>query len=80
MFPVQPIARHRGDKELRSIGICSGIGHREQSDFGVLQFEVFIVELLSVNRFAAGPIVIRKVSALTHKRRDDAVENAILIM
>lgn len=43
---------------------------------GVFQHKVLVVELASVDGFAAGAVVVGEVSTLTHELRDDPVEAA----
>lgn len=41
-----------GYEELGTIGILSGVGHAEHTGLGVLQFEVFIWELIPIDGFS----------------------------
>lgn len=77
---IQMRRRFGGDEELRSIGVGSAIGHGQEEWSIVLDFQVFIGERLSVDGFAAGSIVIDKVSALQHESLDDAMKNRASIM
>lgn len=45
-----------GDKELRSIGIRTGIGHRKQEWLVVRLDKVLIFKLPAVDRFAASSL------------------------
>jgi len=71
---VEPRAWHSGDEELRAVGVWTSIGHREKEWLGVLELEVLIGKLLAVDALAAGAVLARKVAALDHELRDDAVE------
>ena len=42
-----------GNKELRTVGVFSRIGHAEYAGLGVLQFEVLVGELVPVDGFSA---------------------------
>ena len=41
-----------GYKELRAVGVLSGVGHAESASLGVLQFEVLVREFGSVDGFS----------------------------
>jgi hypothetical protein len=51
MLAIQPGGFCGAEKELRSVGIWSSVGHTENSWPCVLQLEVFILKLVAVNRF-----------------------------
>lgn len=76
---VQPRCLHGGDEELRSVGVGTGVGHRQGAGLQVLEGEVLVLELGAVNRLAAGAVVIGEVTALAHEVRDDAVEDRRLV-
>lgn len=49
-------SRKRGfSANLGSVGVRASVGHREDARAGVLQGEVLVLELLAVDRLAAGP-------------------------
>lgn len=37
------------DEELRPVGVLACVGHGEEADLGVLELEVFVLELFSVD-------------------------------
>jgi len=45
----------------------------------VLQREILILELVSVDALSTGSVVFGEVSALAHEFRDDAMERAVLV-
>lgn len=63
-----------GDEKLRTVGVLSGIGHAQHALLGVLQLEVFVFELVSVDRLASCAISFGEVTALYHELLDDSVE------
>ena len=54
VLSVQPGRLLSGDEELRSVGVLAGIGHRQPSGAEVLQLEVLIGKLLTVNGTTTG--------------------------
>lgn len=76
---VQPRGLHGGNEELRSVGVGSGVGHRHDSGAGVLQDEVFVLELVSVDGFASGSVMVLEVTTLAHEVRDHTVEGGTLV-
>ena len=56
-------------EELRSVSVRTSVGHWEDSFPGVLQWEVLISKLLSVDRLPASPVSPSEVSSLTHETR-----------
>lgn len=79
MTVVQPRCLHSGDKELGSVGVGTGVGHRHDSRSGVLQGEVFILEFVSVDGFASSAVMVGEVTALAHEVGDDTVECGALV-
>lgn len=79
MSVIQPGCFHGGDEELGSVGIGTGVRHRQNPETGMLQGEVFIRELVAIDGLTAGTIVIGKVTPLAHEIRNDAVECGTLV-
>mmetsp|Transcript_73486 Transcript_73486/g.118586 ORF Transcript_73486/g.118586 Transcript_73486/m.118586 type:complete len:253 (-) Transcript_73486:21-779(-) len=75
---VQPRGCHRGDEELGAVRVWSCIGHAEHARAGVLQVEVLIWELGSVDALATGAVPTGEVATLDHEVGNDAVERAAL--
>jgi len=63
-----------GDKELRAVRVLACICHAQKTLLGVLQFEVLVCELVSIDRLSASAIALGKVSSLDHEVLDDTVE------
>lgn len=76
---VQPRRLDRAHKELRAVGVGTGVRHGQDSGAGVLQREVLILELVAVDGLASSAVVVGEVSALAHEVRDDAVEDRSLV-
>ena len=53
MLSIQPLGLHSSDEELRSVGVLTGIGHRQITGSEMLQNKVLVRKLLAVDRPAA---------------------------
>ena len=56
MFSIEPGGLLGGDEELGSVGVFSGVGHGQPAGAEVLQLEVLVGELLSVDGTATGAL------------------------
>jgi len=74
VLSIEPSGFRGTEEELGPVGVWSGVGHGQDTRTGVLQSEVFVRELSSVDGFSSGSVVVCKVSSLTHETRDDTVE------
>ena len=79
VLAVQPLAWHSGQKELRTIGSWTSVGHRQETWLGVLEGKVFIGKLLAVDAAAACAVAVGEVTTLAHEAWDDTVERAALV-
>ena len=79
MLTIKPAGWDSGDEELRAIGVLSGIGHREESRFGMFYLEVLVFEFFSVDRFTSSAVEVGEVSSLEHELRDHPVEDGTLV-
>ena len=87
---VEPLGLHlpmttkqmdnRRNEELRAVRVLSSVRHRQDTRSGVLQLEVLVGELLSIDGLAAGSVAVREVSSLNHEVGDDAVEDGSLVV
>jgi len=77
VLAVQPGGLGSADEELAAVGSGSGVGHGHDSGSGVLEGEVLVLELVSVDGLAAGSVVVGEVAALAHEVGDDAVEGGV---
>lgn len=60
MLSVEPWAGNSTKEELTSIGVRSSIGHTQNTWSGVLKFEVFILELITVDTLSSSTVAIEK--------------------
>jgi len=63
-----------GNEELGAVGVLSGVGHREQTWFGVLVVEILVCELFTIDGFTAGSVSLGEVTTLKHEIVNHAVE------
>lgn len=76
---VQPGGLHGGNKELGSVGVGTSVGHRHDTRSGVLQDEVLILELVSVDGLTSGSVMVLEVATLAHEVRNHTVEGGTLV-
>jgi hypothetical protein len=75
VLAVQPGGDNSGDEELGSVGVGSSVGRGQESGLGVLELEVLVRELVSVDGLSTGTVVAGEVSTLEHEVGDDTVES-----
>lgn len=80
VLSVQPGSHNSGDEELGTVGVSSGIGHGQQEWLVVLQLEVLIIKLSTVDGFTTSTISSGEVTTLEHELRDHSVEVATLVV
>lgn len=78
MLSVQPLSVNIADEELGAVGVWSSVSHREAAR-EVLDAEVFISKLGTIDGFTASTIKVGKITTLHHEILDDTVENGALI-
>jgi len=79
MLAIQPRSLGSANKELRTVGVGSSVGHAEDARAGVLELEVLVLELVAIDGLASSAVVVGEVSALAHEVGDDAVEGRALV-
>jgi len=80
VLSIEPAGHGGGDEELGAVGVWSSIGHGQKEWAVVLQLEVLVGELLSVDGATASAIVAGEVTALEHEVGNDTVESAVLVV
>jgi hypothetical protein len=79
VLAIQPRGLDSSDKELRTVGVWTSVGHREQTWGSVLEGEVLISEFRTVDRLTTGTVTTSEVTTLKHKLRDHAMELGALV-
>lgn len=81
MLVVKPRARYDCDEELRSVGIGSSIGHRQdvRSVEPVLLWSEFVLKHASPNGLASSAVTLGA-SCLVHEAFDDSVEDHTIVV
>jgi len=78
VLAIQPCGLHGAQEELGAICVGSSVGHGEDSRSSVLELEVLIGELVSVDALSTGTVVVCEVTSLAHEVWDDTMERAAL--
>jgi len=78
VLAIKPLGLGGTQEELTAIGVGSSVGHRKDSRSGVLELEVLVLELVSVDRLSTGSVVVGEVTALAHEVRDHTMEGRSL--
>ena len=78
VLAIEPVGLDGAEEELRSVGVGPRVGHREDPRSSVLEREVLIGELHSVDGLTAGAVAAGEVAALAHELADDTVEGRAL--
>mmetsp|Transcript_10028 Transcript_10028/g.11699 ORF Transcript_10028/g.11699 Transcript_10028/m.11699 type:complete len:212 (+) Transcript_10028:124-759(+) len=79
VLAVQPAGLHSGDKELTAVGVPAGVSHGQQAGNSMLQLEVFVVKLLTVDGLAPGTVASGKVPTLDHEVLDHTMKSRAFI-
>jgi len=78
VFAVQPLGLSSAQEELGTVGVGSSVSHGQDSGSGVLQLEVLVLELVTIDGLASSTVSGSEVTTLTHEVRDDPVEAGAL--
>lgn len=63
MSAVEPRGLFASDEKLRTVGVFASVGHREPSGAVVLELEVFVCELFTIDAPTAGAIALGEVAS-----------------
>ena len=74
VLAIEPGGVSGANKELRSVGVGPSIRHGKDALSLMLEREVLIFKLLTINGFSPGAVSSGEVAALAHKAGDDTVE------
>merc|ERR1719414_145313 len=80
MLPIQPCSLHCAQEELRTVRVRACIGHGEDARAFVLQCEILIRKLRSIDGLAASAISSSEITTLAHELWNDAVEGTAFEM
>merc|ERR1719335_309393 len=75
VLAVEPRGLDGADEELAAVRARARVRHRQHAGATVLELEVLIGKLLTVDGLTAGAVATREVAALEHELRDHAVED-----
>merc|ERR1719244_2389345 len=78
MLPVQALSLSSAEEELGPIGVGASISHGQNARSGVLQLEILILKLGTIDRLATCAISCSEVTSLAHEVRNHPVERRSL--
>lgn len=78
MLTVQPFGLDGTQEELGTVGVWPCVGHGQDTWSGVLELEVLVFELVSVDGFPTGSVTCGEITSLTHKLWDHTMEGGAL--
>ena len=79
MLTIKMRSLIKAQKELRSVGVGTRVGHGEDTGTVMLVDEVLIGELGTIDGETTGSISSGEVTTLCHKVRDDSMEGRALV-
>lgn len=80
VFSIKPRSLHGGDEKLGSIRVGACVRHGKVHRGFVLELEVLVGKLFTVNALASSAVAIGKVSSLEHEVGDDSVEDRSFVV
>jgi len=80
VLAIEPWCFYRAQEKLRSVRIWTSVGHRENTWSCMLEREIFICELGSVDGFTTSSISCCEISALAHEVRNHTMKRRSLEM
>jgi len=78
VLSVQPLSLGGAQEKLTAVGVGAGVSHRQNSGSSVLEGEVLVLKLVSVDGLSSGSVVVGEVTTLAHEVGDDPVEGRSL--
>ena len=79
VLSVEPSGDDSGHEKLRAVGSGASVGHGQQTGAVVLQLEVLIGKLLSVDGLSSGTVTLEK-QAMVRKQIRPQMNNSLLTL
>jgi len=76
---IEPASKSGADEELRAVGVLASVCHGECTGSSVLEFEVLVSELVTVDGLSSSSVATGEVTTLDHEVLDDTVEFGSLV-
>ena len=70
VLAVEPRGDDGGDEELGSVGVGSGVGHRQEEGLVVLELEVLVGELVAVDGLSTSAVVVGELTSAREPEKD----------
>jgi len=80
VLTIEPRAGDEGNEELGAVGVGTSIGHGQKTTLSVLNEEVFVSELSTVDGFTTSTVTNSEITTLSHELGDDSVENGVQVV
>lgn len=74
VLPIQPRAFHKGNEELRTVGVGPSVGHGQKEGLVMFKLKILVCELSPVNGFTSSAVVVGEISPLRHEIGDNSME------
>jgi len=78
MLTVEPLSLDSAQEELRSVGVGTSVGHRQDTRASMLEGEVLVGEFLTVDGLTTSTVSASEVTTLAHELRDHTMERGTL--
>jgi len=79
MSAIEPFGLHSTKEELGPVGVRAGVSHAQDAGAGVLESEVLISKLGTIDGLATSAVLVGEIATLAHEVGDDAMERGACV-